>query len=59
MKKTNENLRKHAKTNNVRLWQIAEELGIDDSAFSRKLRHELPDDQKAEILDIIERLKED
>ena len=42
----------------VRLWQIAEALGITDSSFSRKLRKELSDSQKQEILGIIERLKE-
>ena len=42
----------------VRLWQIAEALGITDSSFSRKLRKELSDSQKQDILGIIERLKE-
>ena len=41
----------------VRLWQIAEALGITDSSFSRKLRKELSDTQKQEIFDIIDRLK--
>lgn len=40
----------------IRMWQIAEELGILDCNLSRKLRHELPNEQKAEILSIIARL---
>ena len=41
----------------VRLWQIADALGITDSSFSRKLRKELSEEQKKTIFDIIERLK--
>ena len=35
------------------LWQIADALGINDGNFSRKLRHELPDEEKARIRAII------
>lgn len=59
MEKANEEIRKKAKINRVRLWQIAYALNISEPTIIRRLRHELPDDQKAEILDIIERLKED
>lgn len=40
----------------VCLWQIAQELGILDSNFSRKLRRELPQEEKAKIFEIIGRL---
>lgn len=41
----------------VKLWQIAEALGIScDSNFSRKLRRELSDEEKAQIFKIINRL---
>lgn len=40
----------------VRMWQIADELGMLDSSLSRKLRHELPHEEKAEILEIINKL---
>ena len=43
----------------VKLWQIAEALGIADSSLSRKLRHELPTEEKAKILNIIDQLKEE
>ena len=37
-------------------WEVAEELGISESYFSRKLRKELPQDEKARILAAIEKL---
>ena len=40
----------------VRLWQIADVLGISDSNFSRKLRHELGGREKAKIIKIIDRI---
>ena len=40
----------------IRLWQIADALGISDSAFSRKLRKELPQEEKDRIFAVIESL---
>jgi len=40
----------------VRQWQIAECLGMADSALSRKFRKELPDEEKAQIRRIIAEL---
>ena len=40
----------------VRMWQIADELGMLDSNFSRKLRHELAQGEKERIFKIIEKL---
>ena len=40
----------------VRLWQIADELGILDCNLSRKLRRELPDEEKELLFEIIKRL---
>lgn len=40
----------------IRYWQVADELGIADSTFSRKLRKELPTEEKTHIFSIIERL---
>ena len=42
----------------MRLWQIADELGINDGNFSRKLRKELPADEKAKIYAIIAQLSD-
>lgn len=42
----NTDIRKYAKTHGVRLWQIADELGISEITMSRKLRYELSEDEK-------------
>jgi hypothetical protein len=54
----NTEIRREAAGNGVRLWQIADRLGYTDSYFSRKLRHELPQEEKAKIRAIISQLKE-
>lgn len=50
----NQDVRQAAQSKGVRLWQIAERLGCNDGNFSRKLRRELPKEEKARILSIIE-----
>lgn len=52
----NADIRDRAKKRGVKLWQIADELGITDGNFSRKLRHELPEAEKAQIFEIIDRV---
>ncbi len=52
----NQDIRRTAAGAGVKLWQIADALGIADCNFSRKLRKELPDGEKAKILAIIEDL---
>lgn len=37
----------------VRYWQVAAAYGCTDGNFSRKLRHELPPEEKEQILAII------
>lgn len=49
-------IRKAAKEKGVKLWQIADRLGIWDTALSRKLRYELSEDETQKILDIINEL---
>ena len=46
-------IRHAAKTAGLRLWQIAERIGINDGNFSRKLRRELPQAERDKILKII------
>ena len=55
----NVDIRNTAAGNGVRLWQIAEALGIADCSFSRKLRKELPAEKKQEIFGIIEKLSKE
>lgn len=50
----NIDIRGFIKQNRVKWWQVAEYLGIHESALSRKLRHELPEDQKAIIREAIQ-----
>ncbi len=52
----NLDIRAEVKAAGIKLWQIAEQLGMSDSSFSRCLRHELPDLKKAEIRKIIQDL---
>lgn len=52
----NKEIRERAAKYGVRLWQIAAALGINDGNFSRKLRKELPPEEKERIFGIIERL---
>ena len=54
----NKTIREEALAYRVRLWQIAEQLGITDGNFSRKLRKELPDEERERIIGIIHRLAE-
>lgn len=54
----NRDIKEYAKSKGVRLWQIAEVLNINDGNFSRRLRKELPEVQKQEIIQIIDELAE-
>lgn len=55
----NISIRQAAEEAGVKLWQIADKLGINDGNFSRKLRHELPEVEKQRILDNIESLRKE
>ena len=43
-------------THGIRQWELARELGLSETHFSRKLRHELPPEEKERILAAIEKL---
>ena len=49
----NKAIRQAAADRRVKLWEVAERLHLQDSAFSKKLRHELPEDEQTQILCII------
>lgn len=53
----NQDVRVAAKAAGVKLWQIAEGLGLNDCSFSRKLRHELPEETRRQALAVIEQLR--
>ena len=52
----NQDIRNAAKKADIKLWQIAEKLGIWDATLSRKLRKELPQEEKEKIIGIIAEL---
>lgn len=56
----NLDIREYAKSKGVNLWQVSEKLGYaHETAFSRVLRHELPENKKIEIRKIIDELEEE
>ena len=54
----NQTIREEARACGVKLWQVAEQIGISDGNFSRKLRKELPDEERERVIGIIHRLAE-
>ena len=55
----NQDIRQAATGAGVKLWQIAEALEVADYNFSRKLRRELPAEEKEKIFSIIKRLSQE
>ena len=55
----NNDIKEAAKHTGIRLWQVAEAYGVNDGNFSRKLRKELPQEEKEKILEIIDRLAQE
>lgn len=55
----NQDIRRTAAGAGVKLWQIAEALGISDCSLSRKLRRELPPEEKQKIFVIIRELSKE
>lgn len=53
---SNQDIRQYAKKAGVRLWEVSEYLGISDPTMTRKLRHELPEDEKHYMFAIIDEL---
>lgn len=51
-------IRQEAAKNGLKLWEVAEAVGVADSTFSRKLRRELPSNQKDFILRKIQQIAE-
>lgn len=52
----NMDLRQKAKEKNVFFWQIARELGVSEPTMTRRLRFELPEQEKRKYLSIIDKL---
>ena len=52
----NQDIRKEIAEAGLFLYQIADQLGMNDGNFSRLLRHELPPEKKEQIRRIIQQL---
>ena len=57
MEKKNQDIRKAAKEAGLFLWQIAEKLEYSEYTMVKKMRKELPAEEKARIFGLIEELK--
>ena len=49
-------LRTYALNHGVKLWEIAEKLGVSESTFSKSLRKEFDEEKKERIMKIIDEL---
>ena len=58
-KAMNQEIKAYAKEKGVKLWQVADELKITDGQLSRKLRYELPESEREQILSIIDLIADD
>ena len=52
----NTDIRTHAKTNKVALWEVADALKVSEATITRKLRREMTDNEKTKIMGIINRI---
>lgn len=59
MKQANQDIRRRAAGAGVKLWQIADALGITDCYFSRLLRKEFSEERRAEVFRIIDELEQE
>jgi len=57
----NESLKNFIRGNGITLWEVAEKIGITDSSFSRKLRHELSEEEaekiRASVLELVDEIQ--
>ena len=56
--KANCEIRNECRKHNIRLWEAAEALGISEATMTRKLRRELPSEQRDHILRMIGKIAE-
>ena len=59
MIQANQEIREDVKNAKLKLWQIADEYGMSDANFSRKLRKEFTNEEKKLIQKIINKLRKD
>lgn len=54
IKKANVEVRNALKNRRISQWQLADLLGVSEQTIYRKLRKELPDEEKEKILKVIQ-----
>lgn len=52
----NQAIKNRLKETDVKQWQVADELGISEGNFSRKMRYEVSEEEKQMILEAIDRI---
>lgn len=52
----NADIREHLKKAGVKMWEVADKLGIYASRLSEMMRYEMPQEKKNEILSIIDQI---
>lgn len=57
--KRNLDIRNKLKETEIYLWEVADKLGISETHFVRKMRYELPQEEKDEIFEIINAIKKE
>lgn len=50
----NQTIRTALSAHDLKQWQLAELLNMNEFSLSRKLRHELPEDEQRQIVSLIE-----
>lgn len=55
----NQDIRQAAKENGVKLWEVADRIGLTDGNFSRKLRKELPEEEQKRLISLIEAIADE
>lgn len=53
---TNQELKQYMKKRKIYQWRVAERLGIQETALSRKFRHEIGERDKKNIIAVIDEL---
>ncbi len=56
-KKANLDVREKAKAAGVYLWQIAAAIGVSEPTFNRRMRVEMPENEKEQVKKVINRLE--
>ena len=49
----NDAIRYLLRSNNLKLWQLADAMGVSEATITRMMRHEVSDEQFAEIVTLI------